>query len=189
MKGVKGFQKGHKHTEETKQKIGSANRGVWIKFKCDYCKKENEEKESHYRRRNKHFCNMRCYSLYRKEKMDFTQQPNYKGIRKMGDNRQIYHKRYVKKNPDVIAHLKSRRYARERGATGSHTLDQWEQLKDSYGNKCAFCNQTKKLTKDHIIPLSKGGTDYIENIQPLCKNCNSKKWNFIYENPELLEVK
>ena len=104
------------------------------------------------------------------------EQNAYKGIRKEGESKQIYHRRYCKKNPDIISHLKARRYAKEKGAIGNHTLKEWNELKESYGDVCAYCKMPKKLTKDHIIPISKDGTDYIENIQPLCHNCNSKKW-------------
>jgi 5-methylcytosine-specific restriction endonuclease McrA len=90
-----------------------------------------------------------------------------------------------------MAFLKARRYVRQRGAEGSHTLTDWNSLKAKFNNRCAKCGESKPLTKDHIIPLSKGGSDYIENIQPLCRNCNSRKWTFtdIHENPELLEAK
>lgn len=35
--------------------------------------------------------------------------------------------------------------------------------------------ETKRIEADHIKPLPKGGTNYIWNIQPLCRNCNAKK--------------
>lgn len=31
------------------------------------------------------------------------------------------------------------------------------------------------MTIDHIIPKSKGGTNTIENLQPMCHTCNTKK--------------
>jgi len=59
-----------------------------------------------------------------------------------------------------------------------HTYGEWELLKKQYGYICPCCKKPEpdiKLTEDHIIPLSKGGSDYIENIQPLCLHCNMVK--------------
>lgn len=64
-------------------------------------------------------------------------------------------------------------------AKGSHTLKQWKNLCREYDYRCTDCGKKKKLSEDHIIPLSKGGTNYISNIQPLCGSCNSKKGNKI----------
>lgn len=37
------------------------------------------------------------------------------------------------------------------------------------------CNQTTNLTIDHIVPLSRGGTDELDNLQFMCKSHNSSK--------------
>ena len=71
-----------------------------------------------------------------------------------------------------------RRQNRKKNIIGSHTFDEWEMLKKQYNYTCLCCNKKEpeiKLTEDHIIPVSKNGNDYIENIQPLCGSCNSKK--------------
>lgn len=67
---------------------------------------------------------------------------------------------------------------RVKNELGSHTFGEWELLKKQYNYTCPSCGLTEtkiRLTEDHIIPLSKGGSDLIENIQPLCQSCNSKK--------------
>ena len=51
------------------------------------------------------------------------------------------------------------------------------------GYKCCECSKTKEETSleiDHIIPISRGGTDELENLQTLCTACNLAKSNRIF---------
>jgi len=41
--------------------------------------------------------------------------------------------------------------------------------------KCLSCGVSENLTLDHIVPVSKGGSNTLFNLQALCKSCNSKK--------------
>ena len=52
----------------------------------------------------------------------------------------------------------------------------WEDIKAFYHYRCAYCNKVSEhLTKDHILPISKGGADTIGNIVPACADCNRRK--------------
>ncbi len=67
------------------------------------------------------------------------------------------------------------RRARER-AGGTHTAREWELVKIQYGYRCAYCGiKPLCLTKDHVTPLAKNGTNDIANIVPACRHCNSVK--------------
>jgi 5-methylcytosine-specific restriction endonuclease McrA len=62
-------------------------------------------------------------------------------------------------------------------AEGTHTTIEWIALKEIYQHRCLRCGKhesklSQPLQEDHVIPLSKGGTNWITNIQPLCKECN-----------------
>jgi len=81
---------------------------------------------------------------------------------------------------DSRTKIGNRRIRRERIKLygGSHTLEQWEEMKLKYNFTCPKCKRKEpeiKLTRDHIKPLSNKGTDNIENIQPLCNSCNARK--------------
>jgi 5-methylcytosine-specific restriction endonuclease McrA len=74
--------------------------------------------------------------------------------------------------------VKHRRRARLAGSGGDHTAAEWEAVKKLFDYRCYLCGRQEpeiKLTRDHFIPISKGGNNYIGNIIPACKPCNSRK--------------
>ncbi len=60
-------------------------------------------------------------------------------------------------------------------AEGFHTEQEWLDLVACYDGLCGYCRSSEALSRDHKTPLSRGGSDYIENILPACQSCNSRK--------------
>lgn len=74
------------------------------------------------------------------------------------------------------------RRAHKRNAEGTHTTEELYQQLQRQKGKCYYCRV--KLGKghdswhgDHLVPLSKGGTNYIHNIVIACPTCNMSKGN------------
>jgi hypothetical protein len=106
---------------------------------------------------------------------------------------------YRKNNPEVQTKRrhanieKTREETRHRRSLrlqngGWHTLCQWLQMKETFGSICLCCRRSEGelkslgllLVPDHIVPISRGGSDDISNIQPLCHGkggCNNRKGN------------
>jgi 5-methylcytosine-specific restriction endonuclease McrA len=87
-------------------------------------------------------------------------------------------KRWRANNPDKAFLNIHRRRLRERLAPGKLELAEWQALKAAYEQKCLACGRCEpeiKLVPDHVVPLISGGSNYVENIQPLCEICNKRK--------------
>jgi len=68
------------------------------------------------------------------------------------------------------------RHAVLSGRVGRHSIAEWLDLVQFYGGRCFYCGAVPKvLTRDHEIPVSRGGDDSIWNILPACQSCNSRK--------------
>jgi len=89
------------------------------------------------------------------------------------DNPTAY-REWCRANPDILAAVRYRRKVR----VAEHPPISAQDIADiraMQGNRCAECRRKVKLTIDHIIPVSKGGTGDRRNIQLLCGSCNSSK--------------
>jgi 5-methylcytosine-specific restriction endonuclease McrA len=117
---------------------------------------------------------------------------------RLRDRQREYNKRYPERikearrkwkqaHPEQVRAGVNARRARIRGASGTHTQTEWLEVVWRQQFCCAYCGTYKPLTRDHIVPLSKGGSDNIENIQGLCLSCNSSKGTKLPEEWEQSE--
>lgn len=69
--------------------------------------------------------------------------------------------------------------ARKIGAEGTHTAAEFNAVLIAQAYRCFYCGTdiTVGATEDHFIPLSKGGSNHIDNIRAACRPCNVKKGN------------
>lgn len=84
------------------------------------------------------------------------------------------------KNPFKAAATIHRRLARKRKSEGSHTADDLKIIIDKQNYLCAnpHCHyDLRECVKslDHKVPLSRGGSNWPDNLQWLCLSCNSRK--------------
>ena len=155
--GRKAWNKGKKMSEETKKKVSNSKKGKPnTKLKGKKLTEEHIEKLRKAKREKP-----TQYWLGKKRPgMSGKLHPRWRGGE---ENRKMWFRK---------------RRAMEKNAEGNHTLGEWMTLKAQYNWTCPWCLKKEpeiSLTEDHIIPLSKGGSDNIENIQPLCRLCNSRK--------------
>lgn len=90
---------------------------------------------------------------------------------------QRYPREWRQRNPEKShAYVRAATIKRRRAAGGQcFSSAEWLALLARHGGNCAYCGSKILVEIDHRIPLSRGGSNLIENILPACRRCNRPK--------------
>ena len=86
-----------------------------------------------------------------------------------------YTRRYAREHLEAYRIHRQKRRAAIRGSDGCFTVAEFRLLCEVCENRCFYCGEVLPLGPDHVVPLSKGGGNGIENIVPSCAICNKRK--------------
>lgn len=142
---------------------------------------EKRERDREYRAKN-HEAWLAKKKLYRELHAEELAAKQRKYYLEHHTERLIYKQNYNQTERGIIAKRADshNRRARRKKAPGSHTTEQlYQQFMRQHG-KCFYCQVELQHARnswhaDHIIPLSRGGSNNIENIVIACPTCNRKK--------------
>lgn len=88
-------------------------------------------------------------------------------------------KRWAQSHPQQVVALAALYRAKKLSAEGSFTKYDIAKIRKSQKDRCGFCRRKLggKGHVDHIIALTKGGSNWPNNLQLLCASCNTAKSN------------
>lgn len=156
-----------KHKEEVlkkNKKYYEENKYEKLKSVAEY-RKENKEKiklymSKHYDENKEETLN-KAKAYYKKEKININKR----------------NAQWKKENKEKVCVLYHKRKAKFHNLMATLNIEQWDNIKNHFNNKCAYCGKELDLTQDHFIPLSADGEYTSSNIIPACQSCNSSKHN------------
>lgn len=125
----------------------------------------------------------RFYSLNREKRKAYEELNKQSLLEKKRVYRELHkdhillsNRTYKKNNKDIVNACNASRRGKLRGAVGRFSFNEISAMLLSQHNKCRICGEDLiRYHVDHIVPVSRGGSNEISNIQILCAPCNLKK--------------
>ena len=149
---------------------------------CSNCKRELPLAEFHVDKGHADGRSSRCKECRRRWVASRKAETSNYNARYYALNRErrlaeIHH--YQEQHPEVKVGYRHRYRARKRNADGSHTLADLTRIFERQGGRSYYCDRRMFAINeghfDHVIPLSRGGSDGPENLVFACPPCNWKK--------------
>lgn len=135
--------------------------------------KSNPYSREHYQA-NRDAALKRSRNRYAKNKAAIlSKQREYRAANQ--ERRALKLRKWKAANADKVKVIAHRYRSRRSNAVGVCTAEQMKARFCYYGNKCIYCGCVDNLTVEHLIPLSRNGTNWPANIAPSCSSCNSSK--------------
>ena len=136
---------------------------------------ENKDKVINYRINNRDK-NREYRRKYREKDIEADNRRSNEWRKKNYDKVSEYMKKWISENKDKCRKYNQKRRASKKSNGGSYTDAEWEECLEFFNYKCAYSGRKmERVSADHIIPLSKGGTSYISNIVPCELRINDSK--------------
>jgi 5-methylcytosine-specific restriction endonuclease McrA len=83
---------------------------------------------------------------------------------------------WQRNNPERYRMISKRHRVRRLGIKAELTVDQWLSAIEVFDSRCAYCLRKLDVCEtDHVVAISRGGTDNQDNVVPACGPCNVKK--------------
>lgn len=95
----------------------------------------------------------------------------------------VRNRRYAARHPEKIRTRTLNRIARKRGAEGTYTAIDVRHIYEEQEGRCFYCGISvffhipKDVHVDHFVPLTRGGTNWPDNLRVSCASCNTSKGN------------
>ncbi len=143
-----------------------------------YCREcRSIERKTHYQNNRERM--LRQCKAYRDSRQEYQKEKSRRYYERMKESVLKRTRKYQLENIDRVRQWAVIQMSKRRAriaAGGTFTLLEWTNLCARYNHRCLCCGRQTKLTPDHVVPISRGGSNTISNIQPLCGPCNSRKF-------------
>ena len=157
----------------------------------EYSKKYRKEHKENYKQYDKkyhidHSENRKQYRQEHKTEINIYYLDNAETLKK-------YMKQYRQTPEGKATNQRSgtKRRASEREMINTLTAQEWKNILEEYDYRCAYCGCKftifNRETKDHVLPISKGGDNIKGNVVPACRSCNSKKHDLILDKKGVIK--